>query len=139
MAVRVRFCCAYCDALPDADTQRTLQGHLRDRRLGEYLDAQPGGWLIWTAGGALGCKRYACPRHRADLIDHVRAHYGATCSGASQPEPYPALWPDGFSALDECELAELLELTATFDPERRAVSQATDSPAAGSPDTTVDR
>jgi len=108
MTVRVLFACEHCGARPDADTQRTLQGQLRDRRCGAYLDAQPGGWLIWTAGGALGRRRYACPEHRDDLTTELRKHYGALHPGVLDREPYPALWPAGFSALDEQELAQLL-------------------------------
>ena len=108
MPVRVRFRCEHCDALPDAVTQRTLEGQLRDRTHGEFRDAQPGGWLIWTAGGALGSRLYACPAHRADLTDHVRHHYGAIRSVAWRPEPYPALWPDGLRGFDERELEALL-------------------------------
>lgn len=134
MAVRVLFRCEHCDALPDSDTQRTLEGQLRDRRFGEFLDAQPGGWLIWTAGGALGSKRYACPQHRADLTSYVRAHYGTIRAGVFATEPYPALWPDGFSAFDERELAELLGLADMFELGPRAVS-----PASRLPDAPVDR
>lgn len=118
MAVRMLFRCEHCDALPDPDTQRTLHGQLRDRRFGEYLDAQPGGWLIWTAGGVLGPRRYACPQHRSDLTDYLRKHYDAIHRGVWRSEPYPALWPNGFSALDERELAELLA------GDLRAVSRA---------------
>lgn len=108
MAVHVVFRCEHCDALPDPATQRALEGQLRDRRFGEYLDAQPGGWLVWTAGGPLGSKRYACREHRSELIDSLRRQYGVRCGGAGEDEPYPSLWPDGFSALDEHELAALL-------------------------------
>lgn len=108
MSIHVVFRCEHCDALPDPATQRALEGQLRERRLGEYLDAQPGRWLIWTAGGRLGSKRYACPEHRGELIDSLRRQYGAMRTGAWRDEPYPALWPDGFSALDEHELAALL-------------------------------
>jgi hypothetical protein len=108
MAVHVVFRCEHCDALPDPATQRVLEGQLRDRRFGEYLDAQPGGWLIWTGGGSLGSKRYACSEHRGQLTDSLRRQYGALRTGAGTGEPYPALWPDGFSALDERELAALL-------------------------------
>ncbi len=79
-----------------------------DRRFGEYLDAQPGGWLIFTAGGPLGSKRYACPEHRDDLTAYVRRHYGAVChAGVHATEPYEAVWPDGVSGLDERELTKL--------------------------------
>lgn len=108
MAVHVVFRCAHCVALPDPATQRALEGQLRDRRFGEYLDAQPGGWLVWSAGGPLGSKRYACREHRSELIDSVRRQHGASCPGAGKDEPYPSVWPDGFSALDEHELASLL-------------------------------
>ena len=108
MAVRVVFRCELCDAQPDPATQRTLICQLRDRTLGEYLDAQPGGWLIWTAGGALGAKRYACVEHRGHLIAYLRRTYGTSRSGVMKDEPYPALWPDGVTGFDEAEFAELL-------------------------------
>lgn len=119
MAVRLLFRCERCDALPDRDTQRVLQGELRDRGVGEYIDAQPGGWLIWTAGGALGSKRYACPQHRVDLTNDLRAHYRG-CPGVWRTEPYRRLWPDGFSDVDEHELAELLGLAGPLAQEQRA-------------------
>lgn len=109
MGIRLLFGCEHCHARPDRDTQRTLEGQVHDRRYGAYLDAQPGGWLIWTAGGALGRKRYACPLHRDALIEHLRAHYAAIDRAVWRAEPYPALWPDGFSALDDAELAQLLD------------------------------
>lgn len=108
MPVRVRFGCEHCDALPDDVTQRTLEGQLRDRTHGEFRDAQPGGWLIWTAGGALGSKLYACPEHRAELTSDVRRRFGAIRSVVWQPEPYAALWPDGLQGFDERELEALL-------------------------------
>ncbi|MEA2223129.1 MAG: hypothetical protein QOH83_1505, partial [Solirubrobacteraceae bacterium] len=40
MGVKVLFRCECCDALPDAVTQRTLEGQLRDRTFGVYRDAQ---------------------------------------------------------------------------------------------------
>jgi hypothetical protein len=90
MPVRVRFRCEHCDELPDPATQLTLEGQLLDRTHGEFWDAHPGGWLIWTAGGALGSKLYACARHRTDLTAHVRRHYGAIRSIVWRSEPYPA-------------------------------------------------
>jgi hypothetical protein len=108
MAVKVVFRCEHCDARPDDATQRTLLGQLRDRTVGEFRDAQPGGWLIWTAGGPLGSKRYACPEHRAELVDYLRRHFGTARCGVHAEEPYAALWPDGLNGFDERGLAALL-------------------------------
>ena len=119
MPVRMRFGCEHCDARPDAATQRALEGQLRDRTHGEFRDAQPGGWLIWTAGAGLGSKRYACPRHRADLTDYVRRHFGAIRSIVLQPEPYLAVWPDGLRGFDERGLEELLAADARAAKARR--------------------
>lgn len=118
MAVRVRFRCEHCDALPDPATQRALEGQLRDPTRGELRDAQPGGWLVWTAGGSLGSKLYACPRHRAELTDCVRRRFGAIRSIVWRDEPYPAFWPDGLGGLEDRELEALL---ATERPEARRV------------------
>ena len=108
MPIRLVFRCDYCDVRPDTDTQRTLEGQLLDRRFGEYLDAQPGNWLIFNAGGPLGGRRYACTVHRTNLTADLQAHYGAMCRLVRDEGPYPALWPNGFSSLDERELADLL-------------------------------
>jgi hypothetical protein len=108
MGVKVLFRCECCDARPDAVTQRTLEGQLRDRTFGEYRDAQPGGWLVWTAGGPLGAKCYACPAHREQMTKELRRHYGTVRCGVWQEEPYPALWPDGLNGFDERELARML-------------------------------
>ena len=125
MPVRVRFRCEHCDALPDAMTQRTLEGQLRDRTHGEFRDAQPGGWLIWTAGGALGTKLYACPGHRDDLTAHVRRHYGAVRSVVWRPEPYPAFWPDGLRGFDDRALEALLAGDARAAKARRPTRTVT--------------
>lgn len=108
MPTKVIFRCETCRAQPDPVTQRTLEGQLRDRTFGQYRDAQPAGWLIWTGGGALGSKRYACPAHRDELTADLRRHYGAIRCGVSAQEPYEAIWPDGFNGFDERELAALL-------------------------------
>ncbi len=108
MGVKVIFGCERCDARPDRATQRTLERHLRDRTLGQFFDAQPGGWLTWTAGGPFGSRSYACAEHRAELVARVRRHYGGRGGGVWADEPYPSLWPHGFSGFDERELAELL-------------------------------
>ena len=73
-----------------------------------YLDAQPGNWLIFNAGGPLGGRRYACTAHRTKLTADLQAHYGAMCPLVHDEGPYPALWPHGFTSLDERELADLL-------------------------------
>lgn len=106
MGVKVVFRCEHCDVRPDRLTQRTLERQVRDRTLGQFLDAQPGGWLIWSAGGPFGARRYVCAEHREQLIGYVKRHHGR--SGVSDVEPFPALWPDGFSALRDREIAELL-------------------------------
>jgi hypothetical protein len=108
MGVKVIFRCEHCRARPDAATQRALEGQLRDRTFGEFLDAQPAGWLIWTAGGPLGSKRYACPAHRDELAAALRRHHGTVRCGVWREEPYPAVWPEGLNGFDERELAELL-------------------------------
>jgi hypothetical protein len=108
MTVRVRFGCDHCDARPDPATQRALEGQLRDRTCGEFRDAQPGGWLVWTGGGALGSKLYACAQHRAELTSDVRRRFGAIRSLVWRSEPYPAVWPDGLHGLDDGDLAALL-------------------------------
>jgi hypothetical protein len=120
MPVRMRFGCEHCDAQPDGVTQRTLEGQLRDGTRGEFRDAQPGGWLIWTAGGALGSKLYACPRHRGELAADARRHFGAMRSIVWQPEPYLALWPDGLSGFDERGLETLLAGVPSPANDRRA-------------------
>jgi hypothetical protein len=108
MAVRVVFRCDHCGAQPDSATQRSLEGQLRDRTFGEYRDAMPGGWLVWTAGGPLGSKRYACPEHRAELTEDLRRHFGASRCGVGHEGPYEAIWPAGVRGFDERDLAELL-------------------------------
>lgn len=108
MTVKVIFRCEHCDAQPDAVTQRTLEGQLRDRTFGVYRDALPGGWLIWTAGGRLGSKRYACPAHREEMTENLQRHYGAIRCGVWDAEPYPALWPTGVRGFDEAGLSALL-------------------------------
>jgi|GEM_PF-3602839 len=108
MGVRVIFRCDHCDAQPDDATHRTLMGQLRDRTFGEFRDALPGGWLIWTAGGPLGSRCYACAAHRGELVSRQRRRVGTIRCGVHAEEPYRALWPNGFTGLDERELGRLL-------------------------------
>ena len=70
------FACEMCGTRPDGATARMLLAQLRAARAAVYLDVHPAGWLIWTGGGLYGRPRYACPRHRADLIAWLRAQYG---------------------------------------------------------------
>lgn len=93
MAVKVVFRCEHCDVGPDRSTQRTLERQLRDRTLGRLLDAQPGNWLIWTAGGPFGARRYACADHREQLIGYVERHHGRAGAGAAD-ERAPWTWRD---------------------------------------------
>lgn len=121
MAVRVVFRCETCNITPDALTQRALEGQLRDRVFGEYRDAQPAGWLVWTAGGVLGSKRYACPAHRDELTALLRRHYGTVRCGVFDEEPYAAIWPDGLNGFDERELAAMLRGAAGAPPRAAGV------------------
>jgi hypothetical protein len=45
MPVSVLFECEICGVRPDGETQRALERQLLDLRHGEYVDADPGGWL----------------------------------------------------------------------------------------------
>ena len=56
----------------------------------------------------MGGRRYACSAHRTNLTADVQAQYGAICRLVRDEGAYPALWPNGFSSLDERELADLL-------------------------------
>jgi hypothetical protein len=77
MAVRVIFRCQFCSAAPDPETQRSLEGQLREMLFGEYLDALPGRWLVWHGHGPFGPNRYSCAEHRGDLTAYLREHYGS--------------------------------------------------------------
>ena len=88
MPVRVRFRCQFCDAVPDPETQRTLERGLRELVFGEYLDAPPGRWLVWHGRGPLGPTRYACADHRGDLVAYVREHYGTVAAHPWKMPPY---------------------------------------------------
>ncbi len=73
---RLVFRCQLCDREPDEATYRGLTAQLQELRFGEYVDASPGGWLVWHGRGPYGPNRYACREHRAALRDFVRKHYG---------------------------------------------------------------
>jgi hypothetical protein len=84
----MRFRCQFCNADPDAETQRSLERGLRELVFGEYLEAPPGRWLVWHGRGPLGPMRYACAEHRGDLVAHVREHYGTLASQPWKMPPY---------------------------------------------------
>jgi hypothetical protein len=86
---RLIFRCQFCDAVPDASTQRTLERGCRELLFGEYLDAPPGRWLEWHGGGPLGPRRYACAQHRGDLVAYLRNHYGTVAPNPWKMPPYP--------------------------------------------------
>lgn len=89
MPVRVVFRCEFCRAEPEPATQRALERQLRELAFGEYLDVQPGRWLVWLGGGPLGPRRYACEKHRGDLTAHLREHYGTIAPNPWKRPPYP--------------------------------------------------
>ncbi len=75
--VKLIFRCQFCDAVPDAPTQVSLERQLGAELFGEYLDGPPSGWLTWTGRGIFGPKRHACPEHRGRLEEYLRLHYGS--------------------------------------------------------------
>jgi hypothetical protein len=89
MPTFVRFKCQFCSAAPDAETQVSLEGQLRELVFAEYLDALPGHWLVWHGGGPLGPRRYACKEHRGDLTGFLRGHYGTIGYQVWAMPPYP--------------------------------------------------
>jgi hypothetical protein len=76
MPVKLIFRCETCDATPDEETRAALEGELLDPRWGEYVDAEPGHWLIWHGRGLYGHARFSCAAHRGDLKACLREHYG---------------------------------------------------------------
>ena len=89
MPVRLRFRCQFCDAEPCPETHRSLLGQVRELHFGEYLDMLPGRWLVWTGGGYLGPKAYACEGHRGDLTAQIRRTYGTLSTSPWKRPPYP--------------------------------------------------
>jgi hypothetical protein len=85
----VVFRCEFCDARPDAETQVWLERQLLDVRCGEYLDMEPGFWLVWHGRGPYGPTRYACREHRGALKALVRQQYGTLGVRPWAEEPYP--------------------------------------------------
>ncbi len=89
MPVAVVFRCEVCRSVPDADTQRALERQMLDLRHGEYVDADPGGWLTWHGRGIYGPHRYACGEHRDELKATVRRCYGTLGWHPWAPGPHP--------------------------------------------------
>lgn len=88
--VVVVFRCEFCAARPDAETQVGLEHQLLDLRHGEYLDIEPGDWLVWHGRGGYGATRYACGEHRIDLKARLCEQYGTLGEApwALGPHPY---------------------------------------------------
>jgi hypothetical protein len=89
MSTRVIFRCDFCPSAPDPRTQLALEGQLRELAFGEYVDIEPGRWLVWHGGGPLGPRRYACAAHRGDLTAYLREHYGTIAPNPWKRPPYP--------------------------------------------------
>ena len=67
MPVAVVFRCEICGSAPGPETRAGLERQLLDLRHGEYVDVEPGRWLIWHGRGIYGPTRYACGDHRGEL------------------------------------------------------------------------
>jgi hypothetical protein len=91
MPVRLLFKCEFCGASPDPETQSALEAQLQELLFGEYLDAEPGNWLVWHGNGLYGHTRYACGRHRGELKAKLREHYGTIGPHPWKMGPHPVL------------------------------------------------
>ena len=89
MPVAVVFRCEFCGRRPGPETQEQLQRQLLDFRHGEYLDAEPEGWLSWHGRGIYGPNRYACGDHRDQLKAYLRKHYGKLGWHPWARDPHP--------------------------------------------------
>lgn len=94
MPVWLVFRCEVCGDQPDALTQASLERQLMHQRFGEYVDAGPGGWLVWHGRGIYGRTMYACANHRGELKAFVRHHYGTVGPHPWSMRTYPSLSPD---------------------------------------------
>ncbi|MGH2919183.1 MAG: hypothetical protein ACRDLS_11400 [Solirubrobacteraceae bacterium] len=94
MGMRYWFRCEICGCLPDDATRSSIGASTREDLFGEFIDAMPGRWLVWHAGGLLGPRRYACPEHRRDLMAVIRFHYAYTGEQwVWKRPPYAQRWP----------------------------------------------
>ncbi|MEA2193515.1 MAG: hypothetical protein QOI73_3636 [Solirubrobacteraceae bacterium] len=106
MSVRYWFRCEICGRLPDEATRSSIGASTREDLFGELIDAMPGKWLVWHAGGLLGPRRYACADHRKALLKSIRFHHAYTGEQWvwKQP-PYPQRWPpDGLDSSPDAPL-----------------------------------
>jgi hypothetical protein len=76
MPVAIVFKCELCGRRPGPETRASLERQLLDLRHGEYVDADPEGWLVWHGRGIYGPARYACGEHRHELKAKLREQYG---------------------------------------------------------------
>jgi len=89
---KVLFTCRFCEARPDEETQRSLEGQLTLILFGTYVDAEPGGWLTWHGRGIYGATLYACAEHRDSLKRYLREHYGTIGPHPFAEGPHPEGW-----------------------------------------------
>ena len=71
------------------ETYAQLVRQLLDLRHGEYVDVEPGRWLIWHGRGIYGPTRYACGAHRGELKALVREEYGTVGPRPWAKGPHP--------------------------------------------------
>jgi hypothetical protein len=103
MPVRYWFRCDICGCVADEETRKSIGASTQEDIFGELIEAMPGKWLVWHAGGLLGPRRYACPDHRRALLKNIRFHY-AYCGEqwVWKRPPYPQRWPpDGIADLPD--------------------------------------
>ena len=90
MPVRYWFRCDICGVVPDDETRRSIGASTREDLFGELIEAMPGKWLVWHAGGLLGPRRYACPDHRKALLKSSASTTrtpASSGSGSGRPTP----------------------------------------------------
>jgi hypothetical protein len=94
MPIRYVFRCEICGTTPDEATRSAIAHQCQEDMFGEFIEAMPGRWLVWHAGGLLGPARYACFEHRRALMARLRFHYQYTGEQwVWKRPPYPQRWP----------------------------------------------
>lgn len=94
MSIRLLFKCEICAAAPDKLTQGSIERQLLNARFGQWVDAYPEKWLIWSGNGIYGATLYACGQHRGELKSFIREHYGAIGWHPWSMESHPCVPPD---------------------------------------------